>query len=138
MDHWNILLSANLLFMKSEYILVLLQCLPLFLSLSERRMYVQVLYLCAYTRHMLQKCNLCTTTYQVVDILDAFTLELTPYEMYEVQQCKLVFRRSKKGRVFGQCPNHNSSSIGIRAFHYYKKLISLDKNSMKYGLQKEQ
>ena len=49
----------------------------------------------------------------------AFTLELTPYEMYEVQQCKLVFRsRSKKGRVFGRCPNHNSS-IGIRAFHYY-------------------
>ena len=93
-----------------------------------------ILYLCAYTRHMLQKCNLCTTTYYVVDILDAFTLELTPYEMYEVQQCKLVFRRSKKGRVFGQCPNHNSSSIGIRAFHYYKKLISLDKNSMKYGL----
>ena len=36
----------------------------------------------------------------------AFTLELTPYEMYEVQQCKLVFRR---GRVFGRCPNHNSS-----------------------------
>ena len=55
MDHWNILLSANLLFMKSEYILVLLQCLSLFFVSKQEKDVCIVYCTCVHTQGICYK-----------------------------------------------------------------------------------